>query len=74
VLEGNVISTIEDDNTDGLDKKVGEWIDTNYKEDFDFHESERLHKLTKEIFDRIVYLRLTGKLTGIIPLHKFGKS
>ncbi|MBA3978127.1 MAG: hypothetical protein H0X50_08070 [Nitrosopumilus sp.] len=74
VLEGNVISSIEDDSTDGLDKKVSEWIDNNYEEDFNFHESERLQKITKEIFDRIVYLRLTGKLTGIIPLHKFGKS
>ncbi len=74
VLEGNVISSIEDDNTDGLDKKVSEWIDNNYKTDFNFHESEILQNLTKEIFDRIVYLRLTGKLTGIIPLHKFGKS
>jgi hypothetical protein len=74
VLEGNVISSIEDDNTDGLDKKVSEWIDNNYKTEFNFLESERLQKLTKEIFDRIVYLRLTGKLTGIIPLYKFGKS
>ena len=73
-LEGNVISSIEDDNIDELDKKVSEWIDNSYKTEFNFHESERLQKLTKEIFDRIVYLRLTGKLTGIIPLHKFGKS
>ena len=74
VLEGNVISSIEDENTDNLDKKVSEWIANSYEEDFNFHESERLQKLTKEIFDQIVYLRLTGKLTGILSLHKFGKS
>ena len=74
VLEGNVISTIEDTNTDGLDVKVKEWIDKSYESDFDYNEDERLQKLTKEIFDRILYLRLTGKLTGILSLQKFGKS
>jgi hypothetical protein len=74
VLEGNVISTIEDTNTDGLDVKVKEWIDKSYESDFDYKEDEGLQKLTKEIFDRILYLRLTGKLTGILSLQKFGKS
>ncbi len=74
VLEGNVISSIEDKNTEDLDKRVSEWIDKNYENDFNFHENEKLKKLTKEIFDQIVYLRLTGKLTGILSLHKFGKS
>lgn len=74
VLEGNVISSIEDEHTDNLDKKVSEWIANSYEKDFNFHESERLQKLTKEIFEQIVYLRLTGKLTGILSLHKFGKS
>ena len=58
VLEGNVISTIEDTNTDDLDIKVKEWIDKIYEGDFDFGEDERLQKLTKDIFDRILYLRL----------------
>lgn len=74
VLEGNVISSIEDENVNDIDKKVSEWIDENYEADFDFHENEKLQKRTKEIFDLIVYLRLTGKLTGIIPLHRFGKT
>jgi hypothetical protein len=74
VLEGNVISAIEDTNTDGLDVKVKEWIDKSYESDFDYDEDERLQKLTKEIFDQILYLRLTGKLTGILSLQKFGKS
>jgi hypothetical protein len=73
VLEGNVISTIEDTNTDGLDVKVKEWIDKSYERDFDYNKDEGLQKLTKEIFDRILYLRLTGKLTGILSLQKFGK-
>ena len=74
VLEGNVISSIEDENTDNFDKKVSEWIANSYGEDFNVYESERLQKLTKEIFDQVVYLRLTGKLTGILSLNKFGKS
>jgi hypothetical protein len=74
VLEGNVISSIEDKNTDNLEKKVSEWIDKNYEEDFNYLENEKLQNLTKEIFDRVVYLRLTGKITGILSLHKFGKS
>jgi hypothetical protein len=74
VLEGNVISTIEDTNTDDLDVKVKEWIDKSYESDFDYNEDEELQKLTKEIFDQILYLRLTGKLTGILSLQKFGKS
>ncbi len=74
LLEGNVMSTIEDTNTDGLDIKVKEWIEKSYENDFDFNADDRLQKLTKEIFDRIVYLRLTGKLAGILSLQKFGKS
>jgi hypothetical protein len=74
VLEGNVISTIEDTNTDGLDVKVKEWIDKSYESDFDYSEDKELQKLTIEIFDQILYLRLTGKLTGILSLQKFGKS
>ena len=50
VLEGNVISTIEDTNTDGLDVKVKEWIDKSYESDFDYNEDEGLQKFTKEIF------------------------
>ena len=40
VTEGNVLSTIEDTNTDGLDVKVKEWIDKRYCGDFDFDEDE----------------------------------
>ncbi len=50
VLEGNVISTIEVTNTDGLDVKVKEWIDKSYESDFDYNEDEGLQKLSKELF------------------------
>jgi hypothetical protein len=76
VLEGNVLSTIED-NYSGLNnlyKKINEWINKSYENDFDFNNDENLKQITKDIFDQIIYLRLTGKLTGILSLHKFGKS
>ncbi|HEY6536859.1 MAG TPA: hypothetical protein VIY08_13845 [Candidatus Nitrosocosmicus sp.] len=76
VLEGNVLSSIEDSYPElhNLYTKVNEWIDASYANDFNLHEDEKLQQLTKFIFDQILYLRLTGKLTGILSLHKFGKS
>ena len=76
VLEGNVLSTIEDNygELNNLYKKINEWINKSYENDFDFNDDENLKQLTKDIFDQIIYLRLTGKLTGILSLHKFGKS
>jgi len=58
VLEGNVISTIEDTNTDGLDVKVKEWIDKSYESDFDYSEDKELQKLTIEIFDQILLFKV----------------
>jgi hypothetical protein len=76
ILEGNVLSTIEDNygELNNLYKKVNEWINKSYENDFDFNNDENLKQITKDIFDQIIYLRLTGKLTGILSLHKFGKS
>ena len=74
LIEGNVISTIEDKEVDDLDKKVLQWIERSYERDFNVHEDEQLQVLTKEIFDQVVYLRLTGLLSGILSIHKFGKS
>jgi hypothetical protein len=76
VLEGNVLSTIEDNygELNNLYKKINEWINKSYENDFDFNSDENLKQITKDIFDQIIYLRLTGKLTGILSLHKFGKS
>ena len=74
LIEGNVISTIDDKEVDELDKKVLQWIERSDEKDFDVHDDVTLQGLTKEIFDQIVFLRLTGVLSGILSIHKFGKS
>ena len=74
LIEGNVISTIGDKDVVDLDKKVLQWIERSYEKDFNVHEDEKLQDLTKEIFDQVVLLRLTGLLSGILSIHKFGKS
>jgi hypothetical protein len=74
LIEGNVISTIGDKDVADLDKKVLQWIERSYEKDFNVHEDEMLQGLTKEIFDQVVLLRLTGLLSGILSIHKFGKS
>jgi len=74
LIEGNVISTIGDKEVDGLDKKILQWIERSYEKDFNVHEDGILQELTKEIFDQVVLLRLTGLLSGILSIHKFGKS
>lgn len=74
LIEGNVIYTIGDKDVDDLDKKGIQWIEQIYEKDFDVHEDGKLQDLTKEIFDQIVFLRLTGLLSGILSIHKFGKS
>ena len=74
LIEGNVISTIGDKEVDELDKKIRQWIERSYEKDFDVHDDVMLQGLTKEIFDQIVFLRLTGVLSGILSIHKFGKS
>jgi hypothetical protein len=74
LIEGNVISTIGDKEVNDLDKKILQWIERSYEKDFNVHEDGILHELTKEIFDQVVLLRLTGLLSGILSIHKFGKS
>ena len=74
LIEGNVISTIGDKGVADLDKKVLQWIERSYEKDFNVHEDGMLQGLTKEIFDQVVLLRLTGLLSGILSIHKFGKS
>ena len=59
---------------DDLDKKILQWIERSYEKDFNVHEDGKLQDLTREIFDQIVYLRLTGLLSGILSIHRFGKS
>ena len=55
-------------------RKLLQWIERSYEKDFNVHEDEKLQDLTKEIFDQVVFLRLTGLLSGILSIHKFGKS
>ena len=71
LINGNIISSVGDKNMDDLDKKVLKWLERNYEKNFNVREDDELQKLTKEIFDQIVYLRLTGLLSGILSIPKF---
>ncbi len=74
VIEGNVILTIEEKNLDDLDKKIREWIEEIYKNDFNLFGNKNVQDLTRIIFEKIIFLRLTGKLTGILSTLEFGRS
>lgn len=71
LINGNIISSVGDKNMDDLDKKVLKWLERNYEKNFNVREDDELQKLTKEIFDQIVYLRLTGLLSGMLSIPKF---
>ncbi|MDQ4074076.1 MAG: hypothetical protein M3162_07200 [Thermoproteota archaeon] len=73
VIEGNIILTIEEKDLDGLDKKVREWIVEIYKNDFDLDGNKNVQDLTRMIFEKILFLRLTGRLTGILSAPEFGR-
>ena len=71
LINGNIISSVGDKNMDDLDKKILKWLERNYEKNFNVREDDELQKLTKEIFDQIVYLRLSGLLSGILSIPKF---
>ena len=71
LINGNIISSVGDKNMDDLDKKILKWLERNYEKNFSIREDDELQKLTKEIFDQIVYLRLSGLLSGILSIPKF---
>ena len=71
LINGNIISSVGDKSMDDLDKKILKWLERNYEKNFNVREDDELQKLTKEIFDQIVYLRLTGLLSGILSIPKF---
>ena len=71
LINGNIISSVGDKNMDDIDKKILKWLERNYEKNFSIREDDELQKLTKEIFDQIVYLRLTGLLSGILSIPKF---
>jgi ubiquinone/menaquinone biosynthesis C-methylase UbiE len=75
VMEGYVLSSIEEDHIEfkKMYKNIREWIYLSYANNFDYRNNELLQQITKEIFDQILYFRLTGKITGVIPLNGFGK-
>jgi hypothetical protein len=70
LIDGNITSSVEDKNMDDLDKKILKWLERNYDKNFNIREDGDLQKLTKGIFDQIVYLRLTGSLSGILTILK----
>lgn len=74
LIDGNIICTVGDKNIDDLNTKILKWLERNYEKDFNIHDDAELQKITKEIFDQIVFLRLTGLLSGILSIPKFGKS
>ena len=71
LINGNIISSVGDKNMDDLDKKILKWLERNYEKNFSIREDDELQKLTKEIFDRIMYLRLAGLLSGVLSIPKF---
>ena len=76
VLEGYLMTSIEENYSElnDLNKKVKEWISISFELGFDYKNSETLQQITKDLFEQIIFLRLTGKITGILSLVEFGKS
>jgi hypothetical protein len=76
VLGGYLITSIEENYSElnNIHKKVKEWISMSFELDFNYKNNERLQQITKDLFDQIIFLRLTGKITGILSLVEFGKT
>ncbi len=76
VLGGYLLTSIEENYSElnDLHKKVKEWIDISFELEFNYKNNEKLQQITKDLFEQIIFLRLTGKLTGIISLVEFGKT
>jgi hypothetical protein len=76
VLGGYLLTSIEENYSElnNIQKKIKEWITMSFELDFNYKNNEKLQEITKDIFDQIIFLRLTGKLTGIISLLEFGKT
>ena len=76
VLGGYLLTSIEENYSElnNVHKKIKEWITMSFESDFNYKNNEKLQEITNDIFDQIIFLRLTGKLTGIIPLIEFGKA
>ena len=75
-MEDTYITSIEENYSElnNIHKKVKEWISMSFELDFNYKNNERLQQITKDLFDQIIFLRLTGKITGILSLVEFGKT
>ncbi len=76
VLGGYLLTSIEENYSElnNIQKKIKEWITMSFELDFNYKNNEKLQEITREIFDQIIFLRMTGKLTGIISLLEFCKT
>ncbi|MGN6822554.1 MAG: hypothetical protein ACTHJ7_07265 [Candidatus Nitrosocosmicus sp.] len=76
VIEGYILSSIEETHSEfqNFYKNIREWLIMSYDNDFEYNNNEKIRQTTEEIFNQILYFRLTGKITGTISLKGYGKS
>jgi hypothetical protein len=76
VIEGYILSSIEETHGEfqNFYKNIREWLIMSYDNDFEYDNNKKIQQTTEEIFNQILYFRLTGKLTGTISLKGYGKS
>jgi len=75
VLGGYILMSIEENYSElnNLYINIKEWITMSFELNFNYKNNEKLKQITKDLFDQIIYLRLTGKLTGILSSVEFSK-
>ena len=75
VLGGYILMSIEENYSElnNLYINIKEWITMSFELNFNYKNNEKLKQITKDLFDQIIYLRLTGKLTGILSSVEFIK-
>jgi len=75
VLGGYILMSIEENYSElnSLYINIKEWITMSFELNFNYKNNEKLKQITKDLFDQIIYLRLTGKLTGILSSVEFIK-
>jgi len=75
VLGGYILMSIEENYSElnNLYRNIKEWITMSFELNFNYKNNEKLKQITKDLFDQIIYLRLTGKITGILSSVEFSK-
>jgi hypothetical protein len=75
VLGGYILMSIEENYSElnNLYINIKEWITMSFELNFNYKNNEKLKQITKDLFDQIIYLRLTGKITGILSSVEFSK-